>query len=141
MRSVKSNVTINVQWVHDDFDDIDYVDVSGYYTDPADRNDEYSNSLGIEFTPWEEWLTMPIDEKSLKEFSQLELITHCLYEITFVGFDQEEIQEELDKLNEIADDYSNSSPEDKVNRTYSLDDIRNMFNDDDENEDTADEEG
>ncbi len=56
----ESNVTINIQWIHDDSDNSDYVDVSGYYTNPAEHTDELTNSLAIEFTPWQEWLGMPI---------------------------------------------------------------------------------
>ncbi len=38
--AAESNITIDVHWVHDDYDDTDYVDVSGYYTNPEDNTDE-----------------------------------------------------------------------------------------------------
>ncbi len=74
MQPVESNVTIGVELVHDTYDNTDYVDVSGYYTNPADRIDQYTNSLAIEFVPWNEWLGMPVDKKSLDNFSGLEII-------------------------------------------------------------------
>jgi len=127
MNACESNVTIDVHWVHDDFDNTEYADVSGYYTNISDRSDEYSNSLAIEFTPWQEWLGMPIDTKTLEMFSQLEIITYCLNEMTFAGFEQEDIQTEIDRINKIADDYDKMSPEEKKKNTYSWDEIKERF--------------
>jgi len=38
---------------------------------------------------------MDISEESLADFSEKEIIVHCLYEMTFVGFSEEEIQKVL----------------------------------------------
>lgn len=142
INACESNVTIDIHWVHDDFDNTEYVDVSGYYTNISDRNDEYSNSLAIEFTPWQEWLGMPIDTKTLEKFNELEIIAYCLNEMTYVGFEQEDIQAEMDRIKQIADDYDKMSPEEKKKNTYSWDEIKERFkktdgeskNDDDSNE-------
>ncbi len=122
-----SNVTIDIHWVHDDYDDADYVDVSGYYTNPADRTNEYTDSLAIEFVPWEEWLGMPIDETSLKEFNELELIAYCLNEMTYAGFEQEDIQSEINRIKEIKDEYESMTPEEKAKKTYSFDDVNDIL--------------
>ena len=132
----ESNVTIYVSWVHDDYDNTDYIDVSGYYTNPADRIDEYSNSLAIEFTPWQEWLGMPIDIETMDKFSELEIIAYCLNEMTCAGFAQEDIQAEIDKVKQIADDYGKMSPEEKKKNTYTWDEVKERFmNNENENED------
>lgn len=132
MQPAESNVTIDVHWVHDDYDDTDYVDVSGYYTNPADRTDEYSNSLAIEFTTWQEWLGMPVDQKSLKEFSELELIAYCLDELTYAGFEQDEIQAEMNRIKKIADDFNKLSPEKKAKNTYTWEEVKKKFGIEDE---------
>jgi hypothetical protein len=52
----------------------------------------------IEFTKWEEWLSMPIKTKT----SGLTALCYCLYEMTFCGFEQKTIQKEINKLNRIV---------------------------------------
>jgi hypothetical protein len=66
------------------------VNVSGTYEHP--KNEEEQFSQAIEFTAWSEWLGIDISQESLVHFSELEIISHCLYEMTFVGFEEAEIQ-------------------------------------------------
>ena len=119
-----SSVTIDVELVHDTYDNTHYVDVSGYYTNPADRTDEYTNSLAIEYTPWNEWLGMLIDKNSFKNFSELEIIAHCLNEMTYAGFEQEDIQSEMDRIKGIKEEYDNLTTEEKKKRTISFEDLK-----------------
>lgn len=121
---IESKITIDVHWVHDDYDDTNYVDVSGYYTNPKDNTDEYSNSLALEFTPWQEWLGMPVDTNSLQNFTELEIIAYCLNEMTYAGFEQEEIQAEIQRINKIADDYKNMTPDEKKQNTYTWEELQ-----------------
>lgn len=79
-------------------DNAEYVNVSGRYNNPEDNTNGHTNSLAIEFTAWNEWQGMDIDKKSLQNFSELEIIAHCLYEMTFVGFEEEEIQAEINNI-------------------------------------------
>jgi hypothetical protein len=137
MQPKESNTTIEVTWVHDDFDNSDYVDVSGYYTNPAYRTDKHTNSLALEFTRWEEWLGMPIDKESLETFSELELIAHCLNEMTFAGFEQEKIQAEMDRINKIADDYDKMTPEERKKNTYTWEEVKERYGINFENDDTG----
>ncbi len=134
MQPKASNVTIEVEWVHDSYDNTDYVNISGYYTDPADRIDPYTNSLAIEFTPWDEWLGMPIDKKTLKTFNELEILAYCLDEMSFAGFDQEEIQSQFDHIKSIKEEYDSLSPEEKKSKTFTLDELKNMIEDNDPEE-------
>lgn len=133
-----SDVTLNVRWEHDDFDNTDYVHVSGYYTNPDDREDEYSGGLAIEYTPWEEWLGMDIDSESLKNFSELEIIAYSLNEMTYAGFTQEDVQTQMDKLKKIVDDYEKMSPEEKKKNTYTWDEVKERFFNFDDEEKTED---
>jgi len=120
---VSGNISVVLSIEHDSFDESEYIDVSGRYNKPEDSINELTNALAIEFTPWNEWLGMNIDENTLQHFTELEIIAHCLYEMTFIGFDEEEIQSELDKLNNVADEFRNMSEEEKKENTISLDDL------------------
>ena len=123
MEPVAGDVSIVLSNENDDFDNSSYVDVSGRENNPKENPNELTDSLAIEFTPWNEWLGMDIEKNILQDFTELEIIVHCLYEMTFMGFDEEEIQAEMDKLNSISDEYKNMSDEEKKENTISLDDL------------------
>ena len=120
---IDSAITIIVKQIKDDFDGEEYVDVSGYYTDPSKSVDEMSNSLALEFTPWEEWLGMDVDEQSLIGFSAPELICHCLYEMTFIGFDQKKIQIEMGMIRSEIDEVKNMPEDEKKGNLISFDEF------------------
>ena len=71
-----------------------YYDVSGFIS-----TSEYSQ--GLEFTKWEEWLGMEIN--NINNIPNHEFIAHCLYELTFIGFDQNNIQEEINEINKLVE--------------------------------------
>jgi uncharacterized protein YggL (DUF469 family) len=73
-----------------------YVDVSGRSLGPL--LDELTSSHALEFTPWAEWLGMPIAHDTLQHFTELEILAHCLWEMTFIGYDEESIQKEMQQL-------------------------------------------
>jgi len=103
------------------------VDVSGIKFVPDKSN--LTESLAIEFVPWSEWLGMSIHERTLKSFNELEIISHCLFEMTFVGFEEEEIQDQFSSLKKSVDDYKNMTDEEKQANTKSLDDFLNELDD------------
>lgn len=74
-------------------EDDDYFEVSGLHKHPKTKEETYPQ--GIEFTPWRQWLGMDIYQDSLDNFSEQEIVVHCLYEMTFVGFSEDEIQKVL----------------------------------------------
>ena len=49
-------------------------------------------SYAIEMTPWDDWLGMDIDEQTRQKYSDLEIIAHSLWEMTFFGYSQAAIQ-------------------------------------------------
>ena len=103
------------------------VDVSGINlcTVPTD----ITNGLAIEFTSWDKWLGMGITPLTLKEFSEPEIICHCLNEMTYAGFDEEEIQVEFAKLKSIVDEYKAMSAEEKEKHTVSHDELKKRISD------------
>ncbi|HEY5462293.1 MAG TPA: DUF6557 family protein [Hanamia sp.] len=120
--AVESDIEIVLTWYDDeDNNEGGYVDVSGKRKIPEENN--ITESLAIEFTAWNKWLGMEIEENTLHHFSELEIISHCLYEMTFVSFDEEEIKEEMDSLNKTMDEFKNMTDEEKKANTTSWDDL------------------
>ena len=98
-----------------------YVDVSG--CKESDDKDIFSESYAIEFTPWNNWLGMTIKKNTLSEFNELEILSHCLYEMTFVGYNEEDIQGQFSDINDDIEKYKSMTDEEKKNGTKSLDDF------------------
>lgn len=134
MPAADSQMSIVVKNCKDDFDGEEYVDVSGIHQHPQSEEENYS--YAIEFTPWKEWLGMEIHPGSLADFSELEIIAHCLHEMTFIGFEEEDIQEELQRIDQISEDYKNMTDEEKKANTTSLEELLKKLKN---NEDEADE--
>jgi hypothetical protein len=86
-------------------------------------------SFGLDFVPWNEWLGMTIEKETLEKYTELEDICHCLYEMTFMGFDEEHIQRELKALTDEVEELTNMSDEERKKNTYSLEDLMKRLND------------
>ena len=83
----EGNMYISIYHVVDDTDKDEieeYDKVSGI---------EDNESYGIEFMPWNQWINMEIDPSS--KFSELDIIVHCLWEMTWSGFEEDKIQNKL----------------------------------------------
>lgn len=109
-----------------------YVDVSGRKLSP--NEDSITDSYAIEFERWENWLGMELAPETIRHFNELEIIAHCLYEMTFCGYEQEDIQEQFDSIQKTADEYKNLSEEEKNEKTISLDDFLRSLEQGDESE-------
>jgi hypothetical protein len=98
-----------------------YVDVSGQKKIP-DPND-ITNGYAIEFLEWRKWLGMDLATETTKNFSDLEIIAHCLYEMTFFDYDEEAIQEQFKSLIDRVEEYKQLTDEEKEKKTISLDEL------------------
>jgi hypothetical protein len=101
------------------------VDVAGINLKPS--KDDINDGLAIEYSPWNQWLGMGIDELTAKEFTELEIISHCLNEMTYAGFIEDEIQSDLDRIKNIAEEYRSMTDEEKKMNTTSFDDLKKKF--------------
>lgn len=54
--------------------------------------------FAMEFAPWAEWLGKPIAKENLENFSVFENIAHCLCEMTFISFDEKDINNSFARL-------------------------------------------
>ena len=77
-----------------------HIDVSGY------KKGE-DMLYAIEFNKWQEWLAMKITDITLAVYNTDEIVAHCLYEMTAVGFDEDEIRKERDLLDDLRADVDN----------------------------------
>lgn len=125
MNSETSELCIQVTNVVDDFDGEEYVSVSGIYENPQSEEEEIS--YAIEFVSWKEWLGMKISKDSLNTFSELEIIAHALFEMTFFGFDEEDIQKEMKSITDVVEEFKNLTDEEKKAQTYSIDELFNSL--------------
>lgn len=118
---VAINIVINQHYDDETFEP-SCVDVAGINLKPD--NDDINDGLAIEYTSWNKWLGMGIDKLTLKEFTELEIIAHCLNEMTYAGFDEKEIQNDFDRIKNVVDEYKNMSDEEKKQNTISLDELK-----------------
>ena len=72
------------------YDNEEYIDVSAQYNNPRNEDEKYP--LGIELTPWRIWLGMDINDETLANFTEREIIIHCIYEMSYFGFFEDDIQ-------------------------------------------------
>jgi len=56
---------------------------------------------------------MEITQDSLNNFLEMEIIAHALFEMTFVGFGEKNIQSKLNSIKDSVEDYKNMTDEEK----------------------------
>lgn len=75
----------------DKYCDRDWYDVHGIMLDKPMR-------YGIEFIPWIDWVSMFVTSDTLELLNPTEIVAHCLWEMTYNGFDEPVIQSTLNKM-------------------------------------------
>lgn len=79
---------------------------------------------GLMLTSWNEWLGMNIAETTLEKYSYPEIVMHCMGEMTYFGFNEESLKEEVAEL-----DRRVKSIEDGTAKLIPFEDvIKNIFN-------------
>lgn len=75
-----------------------YVDVSGKCA--TDDHESYA----LEYTSWAKWLGYDVDQTALKKMTKEDIVAHCLWEMTFIGFTQDKIRQKIAALNKQVKD-------------------------------------
>jgi len=130
MAPATSAIVIRLTEIHDE--ESQYIDVDGYYADGKVDERSGNDALALDFTLWHQWLGMKVDDRALVDFTELEIIAHCLYEMTFISFDQEEIQAKMEGLRKTVEEYENMTPEERKRNTKSLEDFLDEINKDED---------
>lgn len=107
MESVESEYSIKFEYTSDILKpEYKYPDVVGVKEGVDER-------WSLSFCPWKEWLGMVVCQEALEGFSASQIVANCLYEMTFFGFTEEKINQEMQKLDESIKE-SKEHPEDLV---------------------------
>lgn len=72
-----------------------------YYDAAHDTHDVGENEVewGLELSTFEQWGGYEIDEQTLLDYHRNDIISHCLYEMTFFGFNNDTILNTKNDLN------------------------------------------
>jgi len=62
-------------------------------------------NLDLSLTPWSEWLGMKFTQHVLKSYSIPEIICHCIWEMTFYGYNEVTIRRTVSELENEAKDF------------------------------------
>ena len=112
--------------------DEEYIDVSGLYNNPKNEEEHYSQ--GLEFTSWRQWLGMNISKDNLSNFSELEIIVHCLYEMTYVGFSEEDIQKRISRMEKSSKERESMTEEEQAEINASVEELLKEWGQDESEE-------
>ena len=70
-------------------------------------------SVSIEYTPWNEWLGFPISKDTANSYTRTGIVIHSLFEMTWNGFDESQIQQDLEELKNTVKKIKAMTPEEK----------------------------
>lgn len=98
LKPTSSDVFISLQEVDDN--GVKYMDVSGL---------KKGEHLSLLFLDWKKWLASKITSKTEDKFSPLDIVSYCLWEMTFFGYSNKEVQHEAKLLFKRAKDIDNCS--------------------------------
>ncbi len=97
------SMIIAVDWYPPEFE----FEEEGHY-----RVHGYEHGKGIfwalEFSPWKKWLGWKVDERFIMIHGEADYVAHCLWEMSYNGFTEEELQERIDLLDGRVDDIKDS---------------------------------
>lgn len=105
-------------------------DLSDFHHFSETTSAEFENSetsFALDLVPWEEWLGMGLDPSTLEAYSGPDIIAHCLWEMTFFGFDQETIKEQREELKRHARELDNMTEEEKKQKLIPWEQVRKEF--------------
>lgn len=94
------------------------------------EDSDYANSeveYALDFHPWEEWLGMEIDTGTHQKYTYPEILAHCLWEMTFMGFDQDAIREEKQGLERRVDELKNVTAKERNEKLIPLEEMKKRF--------------
>jgi hypothetical protein len=73
-----------------DDDQCGYHNVAG--KDGSLREDGQEESWGLFLLDWDEWLGMDIERDTLEKNSELDVLCHCFWEMTWCGYSMDKVE-------------------------------------------------
>jgi hypothetical protein len=80
-----------------------YHDVYGI--DGTKREDGEMERYSLSLTPWSKWLGASLSESTLNKYTKEEIISHCLFDMTFHGFSELEMKKVRKEIDESVNDH------------------------------------
>ena len=77
-----------------------YHDVSG--RDGSLRENGQEECFGLFLMDWDEWLGMEIEAETLEKYSELDILCHCFWEMTWCGYSMEKVKKFRKRLDRIS---------------------------------------
>jgi hypothetical protein len=90
-----SDMSIKITKVKDTYDNTSY-----YSTHGVTKNKK--ETYALDFSSFKDWLGFKIHPSTLKRMKQLNIMAHCLWEMTFNGFASSEIAKQRNRLKSIV---------------------------------------
>jgi hypothetical protein len=100
---VETEYTIHVDYVEEEFGR-PLEDYEKYHHVFAKKEGEPDMTYSLGFSPWAEWAGCTIAKETLKKYKKADIVTHCIYDMTFYGWTEEETQKQAKELQERIDD-------------------------------------
>ena len=79
--------------------------------------------FGLSFHKREEWLGMRIDPISLSSYTASQIVAHCLWDMTFHGFEQMEVDATLEELNRRVAELKDLSEKEREKRLVPAEEV------------------
>jgi len=121
----EGSMTLSVRLL---FGEDGWYDVSGH---DDTMNGDVPVDFDLEYMPWEDWLGMEIEEETAATMPEIEIIVHCLWNMTIVSFNPADL-EFIDGVNEkggvwsmpfddFRDEFGSEYPEDDDDEDFDED--------------------
>lgn len=120
--AIDCSIKIEISYTHEMGKQEEFITLVGknLHSDLTNKKDKFA----LEFRPWAEWLGMEFDDLTCQHFTEYEIISHCLYEMTFIGFDQDTIRSEWQAIKDISDEIEDMSEMGKKEQFISWDECK-----------------
>ena len=73
--------------------------------DGTKREDGELERYSLSLTPWSKWLGASLSESTLSNYTKEEIISHCLFDMTFHGFSEPEMKKVRKELDNSVNDH------------------------------------
>lgn len=102
-----------------DFTHLSYSVDSDYATSETD--------FCLSFEPWEHWLGMRIDAGTLSRFTPPQIAAHCLWDMTFHGFEQWQVKEVMEEINLRSDEVAAMTEDERKRNLIPIEEVVRKF--------------
>ena len=99
--AIPTSGTIMIRYISEDYwedpDFVPYYDVYGIFPDSED-------TWAIEYRPWGEWMDEDVGlAEGCPDLSDIEKMAHCLFEITWSGYTNKDVQDHAKEMFDYCD--------------------------------------